>query len=1030
MNLPEISVRRHVLAVMLSAVILLFGAIAMQRIGVDRMPDVDLPVISVSTTYTGASAEVVDSSITEPMERGVNAVPGIRNIRSLSVPGASVVTITFELGKDIDVAFNEVQARVSRLSTLPEDANNPVIEKVNSAAQPIIWLSLTGDWTLRDLDTFSREVVRPQIRNVQGVGEIQYGGGMIRAIRVEVDPGKLSAYGLTVNDLVSAIREEHVMMAGGFLVSGERESQIQLDLEFHNPVALLDLLVAERDGNLITLRDVARVVDGTADRRRLARFDGQASVGLGVVKVPGANTVAIADEIRSRVEERIVPALPPGLELSIAYDESEFILEQVEGLFLTIGLGIVLTALVIWFFLKSLRSTLIVSLSIPISLMAALAVIYFFGYTLNSVTMLAMLLLIGVVVDDAIVVLENIYRHRQNEGRGAWEAAISGTAEVYMAVIATTLALVSIFASVLFLEAIIGRFFESFAVVVTFGVIASSLVALTLVPMLCSRFLEVKEEHGRLYAFFERIQLGLDNGYRWLLARTLKARWLVLGGVVLVMGLTLAPAAKLDGEFAPRADTGQFTISFQAPLGSSLDYTSSRLAEIEALLDEEAAVANHFSTIGLGRDGQVSAGVVFVTLRDRAERDLSQQEIMRRLQPRLDQLAGLRAFASDIPFLGGERGEPLQFVLSGPDLNQVNELSQELLARLEAEDAIGAVDLDLELDLPQLGLVVDRHRARSLGISAQQIAESTNALMGGVNVARYHDVPGTGQRYNLRVKAEDGIFQGPEDLNKIYVRAASGELVRLDAIASFERSTGPAVVARYDLSYAAEFFATPAVGLAEAMEQVEAAAGEILPASYSLEFVGEAQELRETADAMLFVLLLAAALVYMVLASQFNSLIQPLFIMAAQPVALGGGIIGLWVGGYSLNIYSMIGLLLLMGLVTKNGILLVDLTNQYREKRGLGIDAALLSACPVRFRPVLMTSLTLVLAMVPAVLGLGAGSDTTAPMGAAIIGGMVVSMLLTLIVIPAIYSLVERALDRRRQSREVAIDRRTASADG
>ncbi|HLW26137.1 MAG TPA: efflux RND transporter permease subunit [Kiloniellales bacterium] len=1015
MNLPETSVRRHVLAVMLSAVILLFGAIAMQRIGVDRMPDVDMPVISVSTTYPGASAEVVDSSITEPMERGVNAVPGIRNIRSLSVPGASIVTITFELGKDIDVAFNEVQSRVSRLSTLPEDSNNPIIEKVNSAAQPILWLSLTGDWTLRDLDTYSRDVIRPLIRSVQGVGEIQYGGGMIRAVRIEVDPAKLSANGITINDVVSAIREEHVMMAGGFLVSGDREDQIQLDLEFHNPVALLDLLVAERDGNLITLRDVARVVDGTDDRRRLARFDGEASVGLGIVKVPGANTVAIAEEIRNRVEGRIIPSLPPGLELSIAYDESNFILEQIDGLFLTIALGVFLTALVIWFFLKSFRSTLIVSLSIPISLMAAIAIIYFFGYTLNSVTMLAMLLLIGVVVDDAIVVLENIYRHRQSEGRGAWDAAIAGTQEVYLAVIATTFALVSIFASVLFLDAIIGRVFESFAVVVTFGVLASSLVALTLVPMLCSRFLQVREEHGRLYQFFERIQVALDNGYRWLLSRTLKARWLVLGLIVVLMGATLAPIARLDAEFAPRADTGQFIISFQAPLGSSLDYTAGRLEAIEALLDEEASVANHFSTIGLGRDGQVSAGVVFVTLRDRGERDLTQQAIMRDLQPHLDQLPGIRAFASDIPFLGGERGEPLQFVLSGPNLDQVNELSQTLLARLEDDDAMGALDLDLELDLPQLRLVVDRHRARSLGISAQQIAETANALMGGINVARYHDVPGTGQRYNLRVKAEDGIFQGPEDLNRIYVRAGSGELVRLDAIARFERSTGPAVVARYDLSYAAEFFATPSVGLGEAMERVEEVAADILPSGYSLAFVGEAEELRETAGAMTFVLLLAAALVYMVLASQFNSLIQPLFIMAAQPVALGGGIIGLWLGGYSLNIYSMIGMLLLMGLVTKNGILLVDLTNQYREKRNMRIDEALLAACPVRFRPVIMTSLTLVLAMVPAVLGLGAGADTTAPMGAAIIGGIIISMVLTLIVIPVLYSLVENPLSRRRE---------------
>ncbi|WP_366554853.1 efflux RND transporter permease subunit [Aquibaculum sediminis] len=1014
MNLPEVSVRRHVLAVMLSAVIVLFGAISMRSIGVDRMPDVDMPVISVSTSYSGADAQIVDSSISEPMERGVNAVPGIRNIRSISVPGASIVTITFELGKDIDVAFNEVQARVSRLSTLPEDANNPVIEKVNSASQPVLWLSLTGDWTLRDLDTYARQVIRPQIRSVTGVGEVQYGGGEIRNIRVEVDPAKLAAHNVTVTELISALREEHVMMAGGFLEAGQREEQIQLDLEFHDPVALLDLLVAEREGALITLGDVARVVDGTADRRRHSLFNGEPTVGLGVVKIPGSNTAAIAAEIRERVETRIAPALPPGIELSVAYDESVFIQEQVEGLFLTIFLGVVLTALMIWFFLKNLRSTLIVSLSIPISLMASVAVIYFFGYTLNSVTMLAMLLLIGIVVDDAIVVLENIYRHRESEGRGAWDGAIAGSDEVFMAVIATSLALVSIFVSVLFLDAIIGRFFESFAVVVTFGILASSLVALTLVPMLCSRFLEVRKEHGPVYRALERIQSGMENSYRRLLALTLKARLPVLVLVALALALAFWPLRNIDAEFTPREDTGQFTVSVQAPLGSSLDYTATRLALVDELLQEDEAVSTTFSALGLGRDGQVSSGVVFVTLTDRDERDASQQEIMERLQPRLDQLAGVRAFASDIPFLGGERGEPLQFVLTGDDLDRVNELSSELLTRLEGEEALSSVDLELELDLPQISLVIDRHRARSLGLSAQQIGDTTNALMGGVNVARYNDWPGDGQRYNLRVKAIDGTFEGPEDINKIYLRADSGDLVRLDNVAHFERRTGPAVIARYGMNYAAEFFATPATGLGEAIERVEAHAADLLPLGYNLELVGEAEELRQTADAMLFVLLLAVALVYMVLASQFNSLIQPFFIMAAQPVALVGGVVGIWIGGYSLNIYSMIGLLLLMGLVTKNGILLVDLTNQYREKRDMGVDEALLAACPLRFRPVIMTSMTLVLAMVPAVLGLGAGADTTAPMAAAIIGGMITSMILTLVVIPALYSLVERPRARRR----------------
>ncbi|WP_290653141.1 efflux RND transporter permease subunit [Aquisalimonas sp.] len=1021
MTLPELSIRRHVLAVMISAVLVLFGYIGYQEVGTDRIPNIDFPVVNVVVTQPGADPEIIDASITSEVERAVNTVPGIDSIQSSSSPGTSVVSVTFDLDVDIDVAFNEVQAKINEIrDELPDDADDPVVQKVDTDAQAIMWLSVQGDRTLQQLSTYARNVVRPQIENINGVGEVQIGGGLERNIRIEVEPERLSAYGLTVDDLINAVETEHFQLPGGFLVAERTERLLKLDMEYHQPHALEELIVASQNGALIRLSDVADVVDGLEDPRSLARFNGEPTVGLGVVKVSGTNTVAIIDEVHERLEQEIRPQLPPGMEVNVASDQSVFILDMIDTLFQTIGLGILFAAFVLWLFLKNLRSTLIVTLSIPVALAAVIATIFAFGYTLNSLTMLAMLLLIGVVVDDAIVVLENIFRHREEGIADPVEGAIVGSNEVFFAIIATTLSLISIFLPVLFMEGIIGLFFESFAVVVAVGVLASSIVALTLTPMLCSRFLRVPKEHGKVYNVLETGFRGMESGYRWLLARVLRFRWTTLGVIAVIAAAAGSLLGQLGGEFSPEEDEGQFLVSIETPLGSSIDYTDEKLKSVEGVLENQDGIDTYFTAIGLGDAGQVNSGIAFVRLHPRQDRTLSQRQITDQVQAELLQLSGVQAFASSIPLIPGERGEPLQFNVSGPDLDEVAVLAEELEARLRGRDEIDTLDLELDLDMPELVLEVDRERAHALGISTLDVTRAANVLAGGLDVARYNDEPGDGERYDVRLKAKEGTLQTPEDLSRLYLRAGNGDMVRLDTLASFEPELGPSVIGRFDLQYAAQFYSNPAVPLAQAVDAVESEAEEIMPLGYSLNLVGQAEEFERTQGAIIFVFVVAILLVYMVLGSQFNSFLQPLIILAALPLAMIGGIVGLWLFQHTLNIYSMIGLVLLVGLVTKNGILLVDLTNQYRVKRGLSVNEALQQACPIRLRPILMTSLTLILAMLPAAIGAGAGAETQGPLAVAIISGMVSSMLLTLVIIPAAYSLLENAAQRlheRRQAR-------------
>ena len=1023
MTLPELSIKRHVLAWMLSAVLVLFGIISYQRIAVDRFPEIEFPIISVTTTLRGANPDIVDTSITNVIESAINTTPGIEHIQSSSSPGVSLIIITFKLEKDIDVAYNEVQAKINGvLKRLPTDTDPPILNKAETNTEPILWLALTGDRTVQQLNLYALNILKKKLETINGVGEVQLGGRRDRNIRVELKPERMNAYNLTTTDIIAAFNREHVQVPGGFLVSKNSEKLLKLDLEFHRIDQLADMVIAYRNDASIKLKEVAQIKDDLTDFRQIARYNGKPTVGLGIIKIANSNTVDIIKEVERRLEADIKPNLPPGMKIEVSANDRPFIEQMVASLQNHLLEGTIFAALVVLLFMRSFSSTLMICLEIPVSLFGAIAVMYFAGYTFNSMTLLALLLLIGVVVDDAIVVRESIIRHISGEAAAKLtdaelkdpravalfrtKATEIGSREVTFAVMASSLSLVCIFAPVIFMEGIIGKFFKAFAVVVTVGVLVSLFVSLTLTPMLSSRYLPVVQQQGKVFQALEDFFNRMENQYRRLIIWVLGHRWKVLVVTLLVIFSSAFFFKNVQKEFVPEADEGRFSISFKTALGSSLAYTDTRMNLIEkVLLNHMDDIESFFSVVGSGSQGQVNQGRISVRLKDKHTRKNSQAKLVAILKSELGEIPGVRAFPVPASMVRGQRSEKLQFNITGPNIERVAEYAKTIQQQLSDIKGMGKVDLDMQLDLPQLSMQIDRARAASFGLSAEDIASAANIYAGGTNVAKFNDENGDGQRYDIRLKSEDGNFAQAADLSKIYLRSASGDLVRLDSVASFKPILGPAVIGRYDLQYAANLFVNPTMPLGEAVEHVDRLAKQLLPGDYKYKLSGQAEEFAKTFKNVSFIFALALILLYMVLASQFNSFLQPLIIMVAQPLAIIGGVFALWLTGHSLNIFSMIGLVLLIGLVAKNSILLVDLTNQLREK-GHNINDALKEACPTRLRPVLMTSLTIILALLPAALGLGAGAETNGPLSVAVIGGMISSTLLTLVVVPAVYSLL------------------------
>ena len=1014
MSLPEVSVRRFVFAIMINLVIVLFGLISANRISIDRSPDIDFSLISVTTILPGANPDVVDSSVTNIIESAVNSIPGIDDVRSRSAPGVSNVFIQFLLEKDLDIAFNEVQSKVGQInSQLPDDAETPIISKIETGEIPIIWLALRGNRTLQDLSVYAKNTVKRKLETINGVGSVVIGGEQERNIRVNLDFDRMSAFGITVQDIVMAFKNEHIKLPGGFLIDNSKEDLLKLDLESHNVEEIENIIVTYDQNRAIKLKDIAEVKDDVKDLRSMGRFNGDPSIGIGVTKIRGENTVEIIEKVKTKIRSDIEPTLPAGMTLDIGTDDSSYIYELISGLGQNIFIGFIVASLIVLLFLRSYSSMAIVSITIPVSLFGAVFIMYAFGLTLNTMTMLALLLLIGIVVDDAIVVLENAQRNlNEDTPEERIRASIIGANEVFLPIVSSTLVLVALFTVVFFMEGIAARFFRSFGVVVSTGVLVSTFVALTLTPTLASKFLKTKKESNRIFDGFNRRFNEIENRYREMIEWSLSEKKKVLSYASFFIVLSFVGFTQLSGGFFPEEDEGQFTITVKTPVGTGMDYTNDRLSLVERLLEEYEDIESYFTIMGSGIESQaVNIGVIYVRLIPSNVRGFKQYELIPILRERLNKIPGIKAFPAPMSFASGTRGEAMQFTVSGPDLNILNESINVFLNKLAETPELGDVDSSIELNLPQVSLEINRELASEMGLSTRLIAEAANIFAGGIDVARFNDAIGDGERYKVRLKGEYDM--SVDDLDKIYLRTPSNELVRLDTVAKFKETVGPSEITRLDRMYSAYFYSDPTTSLSNAIQLIEDAATETLPVGYEVGFFARAKEFKRTSNQMLFAFLTGLILVYMVLASQFNSFRQPLIVMISQPLAVIGGTLGIWIVGSDLNIFSMTGLVLLTGLVAKNSILLIDRTNQERKK-GLDIDEALLSACPRRLRPILMTSLTLILAMMMPALGIGSGVELSQPLAIAIVGGMISSTFLTLVIIPIVYSSAEKRKQRKR----------------
>ena len=1014
MSLPEVSVRRFVFAVMINLVIVLFGLISVNRISIDRSPDIDFSLISVTTVLPGANPDVVDSSVTNLIEGAVNSIPGIDDVRSRSAPGVSNVFIQFLLEKDLDIAFNEVQSKVGQInSQLPDDAETPIISKIETGEIPIIWLALRGNRTLQDLSVYAKNVVKRKLETINGVGSVVIGGEQERNIRVNLNFDRMSAFGITVQDIVTAFRNEHIKLPGGFLIDNSKEDLLKLDLESHNVEEIENIIVTYDLNRAIKLKDIAEVKDDVRDLRTIGRFNGDPSIGIGVTKIRGENTVEIIEKVKAKIKSDIEPTLPAGITLDIGTDDSSYIYELISGLGQNIFIGFIVASLIVLLFLRSYSSMAIVSITIPVSLFGAIFIMYAFGLTLNTMTMLALLLLIGIVVDDAIVVLENAQRNlNEDTPEERIRASIIGANEVFLPIVSSTLVLVALFTVVFFMEGIAARFFSSFGVVVSTGVLVSTFVALTLTPTLASKFLKTKKESNRIFEGFNRRFNIIENRYREMIEWSLSEKKKVLSYAGLFVALSFFGFTQLSGGFFPEEDEGQFTITVKTPVGTGIDYTNDRLSMVEGLLEEYKDIESYFTLMGSGIESQaVNIGVIYVRLTPSNIRRYKQYELIPILRERLNKIPGIKAFPAPMSFASGTRGEAMQFTVSGPDLNILNKSINAFLSKLAETPELGDVDSSIELNLPQVSLEINRELASEMGLSTRLIAEAANIFAGGIDVARFNDAVGDGERYKVRLKGEYDM--SVDDLDKIYLRTPSKELVRLDTVAKFKATVGPSEITRLDRMYSAYFYSDPTTSLSNAIQLIEDAAAETLPLGYEVGFFARAKEFKRTSNQMLFAFLTGLILVYMVLASQFNSFRQPLIVMISQPLAVIGGTLGIWIVGSDLNIFSMTGLVLLTGLVAKNSILLIDRTNQERQK-GMEIDEALLSACPRRLRPILMTSLTLILAMMMPALGIGPGVELSQPLAIAIVGGMISSTFLSLVIVPIIYSSAEKRKLRKR----------------
>lgn len=1032
MTLSDISIKNPVFAWILMFGLIIFGAIGFSRMGISQLPDVDFPVLTIRVTWPGASPETMETAVADVIENAVMSIAGIRDVSSVSQEGLATITVEFELSREIDSALQEVQTRIYQAQrSLPADIDPAIVTKSNPEDQPIIFTPLVGSDNLREMILFARDHLRDALSTIPGVGDIRLGGYAEPNMRVWLDNEKMTRRELTVDDVISAIQGQHALTPSGYMEDGMREKNVRVLSEARTVEDFKNLIIPNRRGEPIwipiRLGEIAHIEEGMEDVRKIQRLNGVRAVGLGVIKQRGSNAVAVGRAVKERLAN-LGDILPHGMRVEVAYDTTKFIEDSTRELLFTIILSVILTSFVCWLFLGSLSSAFNVILAIPTSLIGSFIALYFFGFTLNTFTLLGLSLSIGIVVDDAIMVLENIVRHHE-EGMPRVKAAIVGAREITSAALAASLAILAIFLPVVFMEGIIGKFFFQFGVTMSVAVLLSLIEALTIAPMRCSQILTTRRE-TRIGRAMDGAMDSLTSSYRVALRWCLGRRWKVIGASMLVFVMSLLLLATIRKEFLPPQDQGRFMLSIQTPLGSSIEFTDSIFRKAEEILSSRPEVALYMCTVGSFQGGLVNQGTFYVTMKDPDKRPVAapfrrrptQQQLMAFVRDRVKTIPGIERVTVMDPSLAGlsaKRGYPIQFSVQGPDWESLAKYSAGIMEKMNASGLVTDVDTDYNPGMPEVRVHPDREKAAARGLTVTSIANNISAAVGSLRVGKYTDA--SGHRDDIRIKLLDRYTRDPKDISRIRVRNLHGEMVPLSQVIRLDEQPSLLTITRFKRERAITIFANIASGKSQTdvIQFIEQTGRQMLPRGYYVRFSGSSQTFMESFDSLMLALVLGIIVAYMVLGSQFNSFIHPLSVLLALPFSATGAFVAMKITGISMNIYSMIGLLLLMGIVKKNSILLVDFTNK-RRIAGSGVYDALMDACPTRLRPIIMTSVSTITAVIPAALSLGPGAETMRPMAVVVIGGVLFSTLLTLFVVPCAYSLLSRfeSTRHRRDLRE------------
>ncbi len=1003
---------------MLMIGIIVFGWIGFKNLGVSQLPDVDFPIVSVSVTWEGAAPEVMETEVTDILENAVMSVEGIKEVSSTSGQGQSQITIELDLNRDIDAALQDVQSKISQAQrNLPREIDPPVVSKTNPEDQPILWMALSGDRPMTDLVRYVNDVLKDQFTTVAGVGDVRLGGYVDPNLRVWLNAKKMKEQEITVEDVLDAISSQHADLPAGYIDTGPREINVRVYGEATTAEEFGNLVIPSRVRagpvwNGLKIKDIGTVEDGLADIRRISRSGGRPAIGLGIVKQRGTNAVGVAEAVKKKMKE-VQTRLPENMHLEVVFDTTRFIKDSVHVLTQNLILSVILTSLVCFFFLGSFSATLNVLLAIPTSLLGAFFVIYFLGFTINTFTMLGLSLVIGVVVDDAIMVLENISRY-QEKGFSRMQAAFVGAREITFAALAASIAILAIFVPVIFMKGMIGKFFYQFGVTISVAVMFSLLEALTIAPMRCSQFLDVGHT-TRIGKYVDGKMHKLNTWYRSSLELCLKHRVLVVILSTAVFVGSLGLFGVLKKEFVPSQDQSRFLVRIVLPLGSSMGATDEVFKKAEAFLMEQPAADFYYSAVGGFGGGLPNQGNLFVTMKELDKRPLvngrrmTQADFMQVCRKEFNAIPGVqRAVIQDLSQSGftAQRGFPVEFTIRGPEWGKLGEYSEEIMKQMKDTGLMNDIDTDYRLGQPELQIHPDRAKAAAHRVDIHTIADAINATVGGVRSGKF---TANGKRYDIRVRLAGKDRAEAADVGEIFVRNQVGEAVPLSEVVTYEEVPTLSSITRKNRERAISIYANPAAGTSqqEALNRVQEITKKVLPSGYHAVFSGGSQAFKESGDSLKFALLLGIFVAYMVLATQFNSFIHPVTVLLALPFSITGAAFALYVSRQSLNLYSMIGLILLMGIVKKNSILLVDFTNE-RRRLGENVRTALLTACPIRLRPILMTSVATVAAALPEAFAKGSGSETIVPMAVSIVGGVTFSTVLTLFVVPCAYEIFSK----------------------